>query len=110
MHEATHRLSTGLFKGLYGDFLNEGVTQHFADMILGDEGLSPFTGHSYGPQLTDGQKMIAKAGGWELVAQVYFQGSQDAHKEILVRLKLIKDAKSFRAIHTDEILKAVRAP
>lgn len=110
VHESVHRLSGLLFDGLYGHDLNEGVTQYFADMILHDEGLPSHSGHAYQQKLAEAQLLIQRLGGWELVAQVYFQQSQDAHWQILVRLGLIPNVNQHRAVQQSDIDRAIHAP
>lgn len=109
LHESVHRISGRLFAGLYGHELNEGVTQLFADVVLGDEGLPAYTGHEYQANLADAQLLVHKLGGWDLVAQLYFQQRQAAHWDILIRLGLIRRA-GERAVSQDEILRAIRRP
>jgi hypothetical protein len=104
LHEAVHRSSKGLFKGVYGKYLNEGVTQYFADVISTDEGVGKFTKHAYGPNLADAEKLITKAGGVDLVAKVYFKGDAAAHQKILTALGLTKNPHYT----PDEILAAIR--
>jgi hypothetical protein len=111
LHESVHRLSGLKFRGLYGSYLNEGVTQYFTNMIIKDEKLPPHTGHSYGPNLIDAELLINKIGGWELVAQLYFQQLDDAHWKILTHLGLppiSTDAQKLKAIRA--VPKATKTP
>src|ERR1044072_2212825 len=48
VHEAVHRLSTGMVKGSMSPYLNEGITKYFPDIFLQDVGLPAGTGHNYG--------------------------------------------------------------
>ncbi|HKP73639.1 MAG TPA: DUF4157 domain-containing protein [Pyrinomonadaceae bacterium] len=108
VHESVHRLSGLMFNGLYGHYLNEGVTQYFANRILADESLPPYTGHAYQKNLTDAELLISKV-GWELVAQLYFQGTQAAHWEIRVRLGLTASVNDRRHFTEAQVLAAIRA-
>jgi hypothetical protein len=109
LHESVHRVSEPAFKGLYGPYLNEGVTQWFTDLILHDEGLPPHSGHTYGPNLADAHLLIDKKAGMELVAELYFKSSDAAHWEILARLGLIKSGTKTGYFGEQEILKAIRS-
>ncbi|HEV7891111.1 MAG TPA: DUF4157 domain-containing protein [Pyrinomonadaceae bacterium] len=108
LHESVHRLSGLLFNQLFGHFLNEGVTQCFSDIILQDEGLPIYTGHEYGPNVQSARLLINKLGGWTLPAQIYFQNSDDAYWQAMVKLGLIPSADKRRYVSQDEITKAIK--
>jgi len=82
LHEAVHGSSKAVFKYLFGEELNEGVTQLFSDMILQDEGRAPFQGHTYQTNLDLAKRLQAKLNGWELMARVYFKGEGAAARQI----------------------------
>lgn len=109
LHESVHLLSSAMFKGRVGNYLNEGVTQLFADVILNDVGLPAATGHNYGLNVADARLLEQKGGGRALLAQAYFQGSNDAIQQILVNLHLIPDTQTIRAIREQELLTAIRS-
>ena len=105
LHEAVHRTSKPVFKNYFGQFLNEGVTQMFSDMILQDESLSAFTGHNYGENLKVANRLKddKMKGNWKPIAEIYFNG--DIHKpwEIMASIGL------NRAMHKEqEILDAIK--
>jgi hypothetical protein len=108
LHEAVHRLSGGVARGRLGNYLNEGITQIFTDMILTDIGLPAATGHNYGPNVADARLMQASAGGIDLIAKAYFQDSNDAIQHIFVLLGLIPDAQTTRVVREADILAAIR--
>jgi hypothetical protein len=54
-----------------GEFLNEGLTQYFADIVLRDQGLPKFTGHAYGPQLACATRFVDTY-HLDSVARLYF--------------------------------------
>lgn len=110
LHESVHRLSGVLFRQVFGQFLNEGVTQCFSDIILQDEGLPIYTGHEYGPNVQSARLLINRLGGWDLLAQVYFQDSRDAYWQAMLNLRLIPSLDKKRHIPHDEILKAASSP
>lgn len=112
LHESVHRQSGFEFYALYGQYLNEGVTQYFADVILNDEGLPADTSNAYQPQVADARLLIQRlgTGGQDLVAQLYFQQIQAAHWEILLRLGLIKNINERRGVRPSDILTAIRTP
>ena len=39
LHEAMHKVAHPGFHGFWGEFINEGVTQYFADCLLREQGL-----------------------------------------------------------------------
>lgn len=108
LHEAVHRLSGGVTRGRLGNYLNEGITQLFTDIILLDIGLTAATGHNYGPNVADARLMQTRTGGVDLIAKAYFQNSNDAVQQIFVLLGLIADAKTIRVVREADIFAAIR--
>jgi len=108
LHEAVHRISGGMARGRFGHYLNEGITQLFADIILNDIGLPAATGHNYGSNLADARLLVTGAGGIDLVARAYFQGSNDAIQQIFVLLGLIPNVQTVRAVREADLLAAIR--
>ena len=51
MHEAIHRYAEKQFRGIFHRFVDEGVTQYFADKVQEEAGLSPGDAHGYDPEL-----------------------------------------------------------
>lgn len=103
LHEAVHGSSKAIFKYLFGEELNEGVTQLFSDMILQDEGRTPFQGHTYQTNLDLAKRLQTKLNGWELMARVYFKGEGAAARQIASALGLpqeqpLKDEQVRKAI------------
>ena len=87
VHEAMHKVAHPGFHGFWGEFVNEGVTQYFADCLLREQGLSIVTDHDYKPQLECAKKLVA-ATSFELVAKSYFQMDQGLHDALLKHLKI----------------------
>jgi hypothetical protein len=73
LHESVHKYSKLVLKGVCSQFLNEGVTQYFADIVLADQGLPKFTGHAYQKQLECAARFINRF-HLDQVASVYFLG------------------------------------
>src|SRR5262249_9099795 len=57
VHESMHKVSHAGFL-YWGSFIDEGVTQYFADRLLEEQGLSKVTNHNYGPQLACAEKLV----------------------------------------------------
>ena len=47
LHEAMHKVAHPGFHGFWDEFINEGVTQYFADCLLREQGLADVTDHDY---------------------------------------------------------------
>ena len=78
LHESIHKYSKLLLRGACSHspddtFLNEGLTQYFADIVLADQGLPKFTGHAYQNQLKCATRFINTFHVDE-VATAYFLG------------------------------------
>jgi hypothetical protein len=74
LHEAIHKYSQLILFGACDQFLNEGLTQYFADIVLTDQHLRKFTGHLYQKQLECATRFI-QAYHLDEVASVYFLGT-----------------------------------
>jgi hypothetical protein len=73
LHEAVHKYSQRVLQGVCGQFLNEGLTQYFADIVLTDQGLPEFKGHAYEKQLACAKRFVHTYRREE-VASAYFLG------------------------------------
>jgi hypothetical protein len=89
VHESMHRVSHPGFRGFFGDFINEGVTQLMADCLLEEQGLSVVTDHDYGKQLECAKKLVA-ATNFDTVARAYFY-NDTALRQALIRRFQLKD-------------------
>jgi hypothetical protein len=58
---------------MFGQFLDEGVTQYFADRVLQEQGLPIATNHRYGPNLQCANAFVCIAGS-AAVADMQFAG------------------------------------
>jgi hypothetical protein len=85
VHEAMHKVAHSSFHGFWGEFINEGVTQYFADCLLREQGLSIVTDHDYKAQLECAKKLVA-ATSFEAVAAGYFRMDQGLHDALLKHL------------------------
>jgi hypothetical protein len=87
VHEAMHKVAHPGFHGFWGEFINEGVTQLFADCLLREQGLSIVTDHEYKKQLECAEKLVALS-SFETVARAYFQMDQGLHEAVMKHLKM----------------------
>ena len=85
LHEAIHKYSKIDLRNQCGIFLNEGLTQYFADIVLTDRRLPKFTGHAYQNQLACATRFISRF-HLEEVAPAYFLGAAGLGAQ---RLKLL---------------------
>jgi hypothetical protein len=74
LHEAIHKYSQRILFGACDQFLNEGLTQYFADIVLVDQHLRKFTGHAYQKQLQCATRFI-NTYHLDEVASAYFLGT-----------------------------------
>jgi hypothetical protein len=87
VHEAMHRVSSSGFRGFWGDFLNEGVTQLFADRLLVEHGLTKVTDHKYKDELACAEKLVALT-DVNTVAAAYFQNDGKLREAVMKELKV----------------------
>ena len=73
LHESIHKYSHVFLRNTCNQFLNEGLTQYFADIVLTDQGLPKFMGHEYGRQLACATRFI-NTYHLDEVAPAYFLG------------------------------------
>ena len=73
IHEAIHKKSSGMLANIFTPFVNEGITQYFADRVLEEQGLGAYKGHEYKDQLECATHLVRVAGIDE-VAKFYFTG------------------------------------
>lgn len=102
VHEGVHKKSKSGFANLFTDFLNEGVTQFFADKVLVDQKLPEYKGHNYKQQLACAKDMVRIA-GMDDVAKEYFQGNNDLLNNLNGKLSA-----ELSAAHTNSVLTLVR--
>jgi hypothetical protein len=86
LHEAIHKYSptmpcgrrpSTMLQCRCGGFLNEGLTQYFADVVLTDQGLQKSTHHQYQQQLACATRFVSQY-HLDDVARLYFLGDQGA--------------------------------
>lgn len=80
LHEAVHLNSASTFQTNFGHALNEGVTQHFTQSVLTEQGLAP--GEAYPDELAMAEALI-KDLHEEEVGKAYFQGKTDAYQKVI---------------------------
>ena len=91
LHEAIHKYSptvpcgrrpSTILQCRCGGFLNEGLTQYFADIVLTDQGLQKSTHHQYQQQLACARRFV-NTYHLDDVARLYFLGDQGTLHEFL---------------------------
>jgi hypothetical protein len=87
VHEAMHKVSSSGFRGFWGDFLNEGVTQLFTDRLLVEHGLTKVTDHRYKDELECAEKLVALT-DWQTVAAAYFQSDGKLREAVMKKLNV----------------------
>lgn len=85
VHEAMHKVAHPAFHGFWDDFINEGVTQYFADRLLVEHGLGKVTDHEYKDQLACAEKLVALT-DWQTVAKAYFLNDGALREAVLKKL------------------------
>jgi len=87
VHEAMHKVASPAFHGFWGDFVNEGVTQLFADRLLVEHGLTEVTDHEYKDELACAKKLVALT-DWQTVAAAYFTADMKLLNAVGRKLKM----------------------
>jgi hypothetical protein len=87
VHESMHKVASSGFHTFWGDFINEGVTQYFADRLLVEHGLSKVTDHEYKDELACAEKLVALT-DWKTVAGAYFQNDGALREAVMRKLNL----------------------
>src|SRR5262249_54188134 len=89
VHESMHKVSHAGFL-YWGSFIDEGVTQYFADRVLEEQGLTKVTNHNYGPQLACAEKLV-RATNVDVVARAYFLNDEELRETLRRRFNLTLD-------------------
>jgi hypothetical protein len=89
VHESMHKVSHAGFL-YWGSFIDEGVTQYFADRLLEEQGLTKVTNHSYGPQLACAERLV-HATNPDVVARAYFLNDGELRETLRRRFNLTLD-------------------
>jgi hypothetical protein len=85
VHESMHKVAHPGFHGFWDDFVNEGVTQYFADRLLVEHGLGVVTDHEYKDQLECAKKLVLLT-DWQTVAKAYFLNDGALREAVLKKL------------------------
>jgi hypothetical protein len=96
LHEAIHLNSNAQFQSNFGHHLNEGVTEHFTQVVLKEQKLDP--GEAYPDELAMAEGLISVLGEDE-VGQAYFQGKLDAYRKVLAAFSGGNDRSAFQTWH-----------
>jgi hypothetical protein len=93
VHESIHKFANRGFRGFFGGFIDEGVTQYFADMVLEEQQLEK--GRTlYGDNLKCARKLIETVANFSLVARNYFDGDAT-----LINMLLRQPGADSRKLH-----------
>ena len=87
LHEAVHKVSSNGFRGFFGGFLDEGVTQYFTDCVLKEQGLDAMQSHLYEKQLSCAKRLVAFTSR-DLVAKAFFIAPQPLVETLQAKLKV----------------------
>jgi Domain of unknown function (DUF4157) len=96
LHEAIHLNSDPQMQNQFGHHLNEGITEHFTQAVLKEQGRD--AGTAYPDELAMAEALIADLGE-EVVGKAYFQGKMDAYRRVLAALSRGKDQAAFSTWH-----------
>ena len=96
LHEAIHLNSDAQFQNNFGHHLNEGVTEHFTQVVLKEQKRDP--GKAYPDELAMAEGLISDLGE-DQVGQAYFQGKLDAYRRVLSGFSGGKDPAAFQTWH-----------
>jgi uncharacterized protein DUF4157 len=93
LHEGIHKYSSPVLQTRLGIYINEGFTQHFADLVSAEHGIGVYTGHTYGPQMDCAKKVM----GWlkdgkMLSARAFFRGEVDPLRQEIMRRLRVNDS------------------
>ena len=101
LHEALHKVSSNGFRGFFGGFLDEGVTQYFTDCVLREQGLDPMQSHLYEKQLACAKRLVGFTSR-DVVARAYFIAPQPLTEALQTKLKV--DVLGLRKLANDGTL------
>ena len=89
VHETVHLNSKTNFQNNFGHALNEGVTEYFTELVLGEPG------QAYRDQVDAARGLIALVGE-KLVGEAYFQGKGDLFQYVIKTFGTANQAQDFR--------------
>jgi len=90
LHEAMHKLANPAFRGIWGDTINEGVTQYFTDCVLREQELPEGKDHKYGDHLVCARKLVT-ATNRDTVAREFFLGDGALRDALKKKWNLTED-------------------
>ena len=91
VHEVLHLNSATVFQKDFGHNYNEGVTEHFAELVLGE------SGKAYREQIQLAEGLISALGadGQKQVGKAYFKGETDLYNKILDGFRHMSDKRAL---------------
>lgn len=100
IHEFIHKLSGVMAKNMLGTFVNEGITQYFADQFLNEGRYEILTDHGYMDNLTCANKIVSQTNK-DTVADTYFNNKIKLVDDLQKKLHLgaITDVKPYLDQH-----------
>ena len=109
LHEGIHKYSSPAVLNVFGQFLNEGVTQYFADSVQEEHKVEGKTQHEYGEQLECAKiAMSFLKDSEKTLAEAYFQGkATPMAQEINARLG-IDHGERVKLVSTNQLCERIK--
>jgi hypothetical protein len=101
IHEGIHKYSSVAVERALGVFLNEGITQHFADLVQTEQKVQGSTSHAYQDQL-DCANIVLSWVNDDILARAYFRGDANPLAQEVMRRLHIDGAKLYSLAHDDD--------
>jgi hypothetical protein len=80
-----HKVAHPAFHAFWGAFINEGVTQFFADCLLKEHGLGEVTDHEYKAELACAKQLVELT-DFKTVAKAYFNNDDALRQAVMKKL------------------------
>jgi hypothetical protein len=97
LHEGIHKFSAPAVQNVFGVFLNEGFTQHFADVVQDERSMGGFPQHAYKEQLACARIVRHWVNNDDrLLARAYFQANAIEVREAVLRKLGIQGAELIK--------------
>jgi hypothetical protein len=87
LHEGIHKYSNVAAQNTLGVFVNEGITQHFTDLVQSEQGVGGKSNNAYGDQLAAAEVLASWLTPARL-AEAYFEGKGMTEVDERVRQEL----------------------
>jgi hypothetical protein len=109
LHEGIHKYSSPVVLSVFGQFLNEGVTQYFAESVQEEHNVEGKAQHEYGEQLECAKiAMGFLRDGEKTLAEAYFQGNPTLMvQEINAKLGINQEER-FKLVSTNQLCERIK--